>query len=358
VLALAVVGCILPLASCSDERVNFPYNINEKVELLLPYGPTAIGWSDDGSRVYTTDPSTHETLIWNAADGRLLTKTKAPSLQYFGQTSLVRSGSAIVSLTVYPGRGPIRLEERTISLGNIINKYVSDIKYSPGDVFCINEKHDLLVSVVSTDDSIQIFKLNEGKFLKSIHAPNKKLMSVYCLTDGSAVAAGTFDGTVILFNLKGAAPPRELRVFAENPLESHWISSVAVSPDGNLLLPGGSLMVHTFDRRVGERLWRGQPGARVVRVTDGAVIADAPFGPNHVGSIAWDPKGRFVAWVGTFDEGLRHALYLWNPMASPPSYAKIPLPSDGALAISPDGSRIAVETIRGVSIFSIESQPR
>jgi len=84
---------------------------------------------------------------------------------------------------------------------------------------------------------------------------------------------------------------------------------------------------------------------------DGSTIADFARATLPIWQAAWDPKGRYVAFV---DNG-RH-LFLWQPAAATSSFAQVDLPTNAtALAISPSGDRIAVGGGTGVIVFSIKN---
>jgi WD40 repeat protein len=89
--------------------------------------------------------------------------------------------------------------------------------------------------------------------------------------------------------------------------------------------------------------------ARVLRASDGARVAKFTSTTGDIWHAAWDPKGRYVAFVDT-----NHALFLWRPLALRLSYEKIELPSVSlTLSVSPDGDHLAVATHSGVTVFSI-----
>ena len=95
----------------------------------------------------------------------------------------------------------------------------------------------------------------------------------------------------------------------------------------------------------------GEPAqwAGFVRRLPGATVStDFPATVAAARQAASDPKGRYVAFVDNADR-----LFLWAPWKGS-AYTRVDLPrSTLALAVSPDGGRIAVTTDRGVRVYSV-----
>jgi len=112
------------------------------------------------------------------------------------------------------------------------------------------------------------------------------------------------------------------------------ISSVAGSPNGELVFAGTDSAKET---------------ARIIKVGTGEVLASLTCDAPPIRKAEWDPDGRYVAFVDNDSE-----LYLWSPWAGN-QLVKIALHSKSmALAISPDGQRIAVALDQGVRVFSVK----
>jgi WD40 repeat protein len=108
---------------------------------------------------------------------------------------------------------------------------------------------------------------------------------------------------------------------------------LALSPDGSLIA-----VARGFDHEVS-----------VLRVADGKKVASYAT-DDFIYDVEWDPLGRFLAFE-TFD-----VLHLWNPFGPGRNEATIRLRGGGGgsgLALTRDGSRLAVANGGDVSIFGI-----
>jgi WD40 repeat protein len=182
--------------------------------------------------------------------------------------------------------------------------------------------------------------------------------SISCSLDGKFIFTGSFFGSVSIVRADGKEPPRTYRArdkFAGYGLAT--IDSVAGSPNG-LYTVIGAVGVGPPDRpprspaeATRERDWGNSlPIASVLRLADGRRVADF-IEPNSVinpNAIAWDPQGRYIAFVD-----INRRLVLWRPFEPRPSYLKISVPDAFWFAVSPDGDRIAVPSGSGMIIFTV-----
>jgi WD40 repeat protein len=152
---------------------------------------------------------------------------------------------------------------------------------------------------------------------------------------------GTTDGVVSKIDTTSAGPARDLYSAAETMSSDPEISAIAGSPDGDLIFVGG------------QARWDQPTWIRVIRVSDGARLATFSRARVKVNQVAWDPQGRYVAFL---DGG--NNIFLWRPLVSPLSYGRIIMPGPpgegmGCMAVAPDGNHIAASTNDGVIIFKV-----
>jgi hypothetical protein len=89
---------------------------------------------------------------------------------------------------------------------------------------------------------------------------------------------------------------------------------------------------------------------QLLQVKDGAVVARFKDAKAPIRHAAWDPKGRFVAFVDNDRD-----LFLWAPWTGVP-YTRVELPTGSmALAVSPSGDKVAVTTDFGVRLYVISN---
>jgi WD40 repeat protein len=183
--------------------------------------------------------------------------------------------------------------------------------------------------------------------------------SVSISSDGSYIAAGSYDGKVYLFSRSSSTP-----------LWSYQTGSCAISSDGNYIAAGG-LEVYLFSRSSSTPLWSYQTGDWVESVSissDGSYIAAGGWDNrvylfsrssstplwsyqtgNAVCSVSISSDGSYIA-AGSGD----HRVYLFSRSSSTPLWSYQTGSWVGPVSISPDGNYIAAGS-DGVYLFSRSS---
>jgi WD40 repeat protein len=143
------------------------------------------------------------------------------------------------------------------------------------------------------------------------------------------------------------------------------IQSLAGSPDGTHAIVGVGLWTFGIDRedppgplqdQSDAEAWiRAVPSVQMLSTSPGERTRVPPCNvEGEVQSVVWDPRNRFVA----FSDG-KPGVYFWNP--ADPTGSCLNFPADHKLtviAVSPDGSRLAVSTNAGVKVFRIKEVSR
>jgi WD40 repeat protein len=180
------------------------------------------------------------------------------------------------------------------------------------------------VTSVCTEGAVQVWDVKTqrqvGPTWKGHHG---EVTSVTFNTDGSTLASGSSDETVILWNTITGQRRRELQVAHTVPglvRPYNAVESLAFSPDGRRLAAGtASGLVYVWDAITGQPLDPFDTGARAV-----------------IWSIAFSPDGRLLA-AGSADT----TIYVWNVVTRKPQG---PLRGHTAavtgVVFSPDGKTV------------------
>ena len=209
------------------------------------------------------------------------------------------------------------------------------------------------------DIKVQLWDLEtSAPALDPLEGQSSQVTSIAFSPDGSTLASGSLDGTIILWDLAGRGQPA--RTLEGRPGQ---VTSIAFSPDGSSLasgsldgtitlwdLAGRSQLAETYEgaHEVTSVVFRPDGQTVVAGIDDGSITLldiatrtriGEPFeGPGSVSSIAFSPDGSRMA-VGSGD-GM---VTLWETASG----TQIGEPFEGpgsvsSIAFSPDGSRMAV----------------
>jgi WD40 repeat protein len=150
--------------------------------------------------------------------------------------------------------------------------------------------------------------------------------------DGRLLAVGT-GRDVLVYDVSSRQAVQRINAF-ETP--GNYVSHVAFSPDGNLI----AASTPSTDRPV-----------RVFSTKDASPAAVYSEPAGDIFGLAWSPDGRFIAFISGY-----RRLHLWAPTASKTNEQTIDLSGGAhstALALSPDGSRLAVNVEQDVRVFDV-----
>ncbi|WP_254568546.1 serine/threonine-protein kinase [Oscillatoria sp. HE19RPO] len=178
--------------------------------------------------------------------------------------------------------------------------------------------------------------INDIKLFNTLTGHSQDVRSVAVSPDGRAIASGSFDGTIKIWNLETGALIRTLTGHSD---AGEMVSSVAIAPNGTLLASssngyGGTIKI--WNLATGELLY---------------TIAGTSLG---ISSIAISPDSQLLA--SGSEEG---NIYLWN-LESGEAIGTFSghLGTVFSVVFSPDGQTLASASQDGsIKLWSVASQP-
>jgi WD40 repeat protein len=164
----------------------------------------------------------------------------------------------------------------------------------------------------SGDETIKVWRLRDGKLLRTLSGHQGSVRSVAISPDGQTLVSGSLDKTIKVWRLSDGELLRTLSG------HQYWVWSVAISPDGQTLVSGSR------DNTI--KVWR---------LSDGELLRTLS-GQNWVDSVAISPDGQTLVsgnWDGTIKVwGLRDGKLL-RTLSGHKGHVD-------SVAISPDGQTL------------------
>jgi WD40 repeat protein len=201
---------------------------------------------------------------------------------------------------------------------------------SPSAINAVAFSPDGALIAVASEQGVDCWNLSTGKILSTVKQPSGA-WGVAFTPDGRSVAAAT-DTSVQIIDVESG------RVIASLPEQANRVRSLAISPDGMLIVFAGKDAISTWDLKEQDLKDSVQPLDR-----DG----------DRVSSLAFAPDGRRIASGGSDDR-----IKIWDAV-SRAELASFEAQSGGVWAItfSPAGDTIASGGQDGnVRLWSVEDQ--
>jgi WD40 repeat protein/predicted Ser/Thr protein kinase len=178
--------------------------------------------------------------------------------------------------------------------------------------FAISPDGEILASAVK--NSINLFELRTGQYIRTLSGHSHWVNSVAFSPDGQVIASGSWDNSIKLWQVQTGRKLRTLSGHASS------VNSVAFSPDGQVIASGGS------DNSI--KLWQVQTG-RELRTLSGHA--------SSVYSVAFSPDGQVIASGGSDNSIKLWQVQTGRELRTLSGHAS----SVYSVAFSPDGQVIA-----------------
>lgn len=190
-------------------------------------------------------------------------------------------------------------------------------------------------AVAQADGNIQVYDVADGKLLHSLRSPSAGAVCLAWSADASHLVGGTVDGMIQVWNLADAQQVGQLQLGSQ-------VNAVAVIDEGRQIIAGGDDAVI--------RLWPITAASSPAAPTDPAAVELSKpsrelaghSGPITAFAVAPHQPRIFVS--ASLDGTAR----LWNAADGKPILQLAHGAPVGAVAIRPDGKRIATADVFGV----------
>ena len=312
--------------------------------------PTAVAWSNDGTRLAAFSSEGQSLSVWNI-DGRVL-KVLHPNMNYLDNSLLFFGDDEL--LTPPEGNSQASSVDRWvfdiwgISSGKVEKKVVGpepEKRWEANSAagYAISPDRTLIAVFTQLsglpkfgpaqefqENPLTIYSTKSWQAEKKIEivAPT----SVAFSPDGGQLAIGTGTGRIILYDVRSSQIVSTIATCDRATLAR----TIDYSPDGKFIVAG--LDSHTKNCSV-----------KIFRVSDGAVTGAYP--EEKRGSpwkVLWHPSGKFIVFA-PHDRTLR----VWNPESPSDPGVTINDINSMCLAFFPSGKQLASCNSGRVTVFNV-----
>jgi hypothetical protein len=311
--------------------------------------PYFVSWSNDASRIVSVS-GYGKWLTVQDDKGHIDTESNIPIPYTY---HLVVNSHEI--LMVGNTESNIAFYVTDLSTGNIIFQEPLPSKSERGSAqqsvhFALSQDGALLAvaySAFSPGQPISFFDTKDWRKLSTVEVP-------VAGKGGVGTLAFSRDGTMLGFAINGGLVVMEVKSGETIKKIMVQPSDFAFSPDGTMLaiqLQASSEINPGVYTSLGTQIFRLSDGVRIAshaRPAVGPNCKDTGEDCGWSSHVLWDVKSRFVAFVEGND-----TLRFWNPFDNSANDTKIEVPNFSDMALSFDGTRLAVANGDNISVFKI-----
>ena len=288
----------------------------------------AVSFSPDGQTL-ASGGNDMTIRLWNVADGRMIrtitTDGSVTSLAFSPDGRTIASGGfgAPFLWNAKSGEKLKRLDKPSSGekSDRFDEKFIYSVAWSPDGK---------LVAAGTNDGSIILWDAFTGKAMPQLYSKCGAVKAVAFNPDGRTVAAGTDRGAIVLFELSSGKLLRTISGF------DGWIHGLAFSRDGKQLAAGGT----------GKSM-------KLYDVSSGRELRSFPVSSGYMGTLAFSPDRRTLAG------GDHRAIRFWQSDTGKEIRRSDAEANSGAIVCSPDGKSLTTtQGNRGFRIWALGPGPQ
>jgi WD40 repeat protein len=355
IFVAAAMGISLPFIPETHGTVTV--TLSKRFALDLPHYASGVAWSPDGRTLAVTSHYNSILTTYDSA-GHPLNSFQSHGNKggYFNSFGFINGSSQMLFPIESRASLDAAIDIRDVATGQIVKTITraKDKNYAP------NATDDLAVSTDQKRFAIGngilqgflVYGTDDGRQWHELSAVGRHEFGAtsFCFfRDNRLLAVGQGDGHFMVVDSTTGKTLKDFQAY-DAPGIHDDVYGIAVSPKGDMILTGIHGVAIDSDATPAALAWyrSNHAVAQVWRVSDGKEVAGFPDKDRYVEQAAWDPKGRFVAFIDT------DSLIIWQPQTAGMNYQRIKLSGlSASLAVTPDGDSLAVAGGNIVTVYNI-----
>ncbi len=331
--------------------------LTKEFDLATRGAATAVAWSPDGSALAAASWYGEDLTVWNRSGSVLNGFKRIGGGPYPDNSLAFLNGSS--QLLFPPPETPDNstcVDVWDVATGQIVKAVPgpepdsNNYARNRARHFVISPDQSLAAAAPTVGGMVAIYETKNWKLIRALKIDYGVGSLGFFPDAGRLVVGALTKGHLLIVDTASAQIIADFAPYAIK-YANISIGTVAVSPDAEFILTGIGLVTIPGEYYLAPeaRTWDQMvpPAVSIWRVKDGSHVAGFKDVRAPIRQVAWDPKGRFVAFVDS-----AAMLFIWNPKAPHDNAIRISLTDVTlSLAITRSGDRLAVTSGGGLRVY-------